>query len=141
VVLAGLVPALRVTQLEPADALKSSGPRTGAGQIERRLLGAVTLLQIALTVALLVGAGLLIRTVTNLAEVNPGYDTKGILTMSVTMPDHDKFADFHSQAHTRLSALPGVRNVAFVWGLPLTGNHWATRVSIEGQPAAASLGE
>lgn len=135
--IAGFMPALRATQLEPAHALKAPG--ASVGQKERRLLGAVATLQIALTITLLVGAGLLIRTVNNLAKVNPGYDTQRILTMSVTMPDHNKFPDFHAQAYTRLSALPGVKNVAFAWGVPLTGNKWINRINIEGQSATARL--
>ena len=139
--IAGFMPALRATQLDPAGALKASGPGSSVGQTERRLFGAMAILQIVLTVALLVGAGLLIRTVNNLAKLDPGYEMQRILTMQVTMPDHSKFADFHAQAHTRLSVLPGVRNVAFAFGVPLTGNKWTSRVAIEGQSAATRLGE
>src|SRR5207249_437085 len=71
----------------------------------------------------------------NLARIHPGYETRNILTMNVTMPDQKKFAAFHSQALTRISGLPGVRKVAFGWGVPLTGNNWMTQVRIEGQSA------
>jgi len=53
--------------------------------------------------------------------------------MNVTMPDYKRFADFHVQALARISALPGVRKVAFGWGVPLTGNSWMNQVRIEGQ--------
>ena len=67
------------------------------GRAERRLLGGVAAAQIALTLALLVGAGLLIQTVHSLAKVRPGYDTQNILTMSVTAVGTN-WLDFHTQA-------------------------------------------
>ena len=130
--IAGLVPAFHTSLVNPADGLK--GTRTSsAGRRDRRFLGGVAILQTALTLALLVGAGLLIRTVHNLTKMRPGYETQNILTMNVTMPDPNKFADFHSRALTRISALPGVKKVAFGWGVPLTGNNWMNQVRIEGQ--------
>jgi len=68
-VLAGLFPALRASRLDPILVLKSAGPNSSAGRGERRLLRGVTMAQTALTLALLVGAGLLIRTMTNLSKV------------------------------------------------------------------------
>ena len=56
--------------------------------------------------------------------------------MNVTTPDQNRFADFHSQALTRIAALPGVKKVAFGWGVPLTGNNWLNQVRIEGQSTA-----
>ena len=88
------------------------------------------MLQTALTLALLAGAGLLIRTAKNLAAVKPGYRTENILTMSVTLLKGNWF-DFHVQALQRASALPGVKSAAFGWGLPLTGNAWQGAVQLE----------
>ncbi len=86
---AGLFPALRAARVDPMPVLKSAGPRTSAGRAERRLLRGVTVAQTALTLALLVGAGLLIRTMMNLSKVRSGYDTAHILTMSVTAVQGD----------------------------------------------------
>jgi len=83
-VLAGAFPALRAFQLDPMDILKTAGPKGTAGIGERRLLRGVTMVQTALTLALLVGAGLLVRTMMNIAKVQSGYNTGHILTMSVT---------------------------------------------------------
>ena len=83
-VLAGLFPALRASRLDPMQVLKSAGPKSSAGRGERRLLRGVTVVQTALTLALLVGATLLIRTMMNLSTVQAGYQTERILTMSVT---------------------------------------------------------
>ena len=91
---------------------------------ERRLLRGVTMVQTALTLALLVGAGLLIRTMSNAGEVASGYRTDHILTMTVTAVQGD-WADFHqSRARARRRRCPACRCAAFAWGVPLTGNNW-----------------
>ncbi len=132
-VLAGLIPALRASRLDTMQVLKSAGPKSSAGRGERRLLRGVTMVQTALTLALLVGAGLLIRTMVNLSRVQSGYNTGRILTMSVTAVEGD-WSDFHVRALERVSALPGVQGAAFAWGVPLTGNNWPAHLEIEGQP-------
>ena len=121
--------------------------RRDAGDQERRseeqrrarpatLLRAVTIGQTALTLALLVGAGLLIRTTSNLSRVPSGYSVERILTMTVTAVQGD-WNNFHTLALERVSALAGVQRAAFAWGVPLTGNNWPGRVEIEGQPPVA----
>ena len=92
--------------------------------------------QTALTLALLVGAGLLVRTMMNLASVESGFDARYILTMSVTAVQ-GQWEDFHRRALERVSAIPGVEQAAFAWGVPLTGNNWPGAIEIEGQPAPA----
>ncbi|MGA3043759.1 MAG: ABC transporter permease, partial [Bryobacteraceae bacterium] len=139
-VLAGIFPAFRASRLDPMNVLKSAGPKSSAGRGERRLLRGVTMVQTALTLALLVGAGLLVRTMMNLAKVQSGYDTAHILTMSVTAVQ-GKWADFHLRALERVAALPGVQHAAFAWGVPLTGNNWPAQVEIEGQPAATKASD
>ncbi len=118
--LAGVFPAWRASGRDPGEALKSAGPKSSAGRRERQLLRAVTMLQTALTLTLLVGAGLLIRTMMNLSNVNSGYDTAHILTMTVTAVEGN-WSDFHHRALEKVSAVPGVRSAAFAWGVPLTG--------------------
>jgi putative ABC transport system permease protein len=132
-VLAGLYPALRASRLAPSESLKSAGPKSSASRGERRLLAGVTILQTALTLALLVGAGLLIRTMINLSQVQAGYDTSHILSMTVTAVQGDWIA-FHRRALDRVAAVPGVQYAAFAWGVPLTGNNWPVPTEIEGQP-------
>jgi putative ABC transport system permease protein len=132
--IAGIFPALRASRLDPIHVLKSAGPKSSAGRGERRILRAVTMAQTALTLALLVGAGLLIRTMMRVSKVQSGYDTGHLLTMSVTAVNGN-WADFHHRALERVSALPGVQGAGFAWGVPLTGNSWGITVEIEGQPA------
>ena len=134
-VLAGLFPALRASRLDPMQVLKSAGPKSSAGRGERRLLRGVTVVQTALTLALLVGATLLIRTMMNLSTVQAGYQTERILTMSVTAVQGN-WMDFHRRALDRVAALGGVQYAAFAWGVPLTGNNWPVTMEIEGQPPA-----
>lgn len=135
-VFAGAFPALRAFRLDPMEVLKNAGPKGTAGIGERRLLRGVTIVQTSLTLALLVGAGLLIRTMINIAKVPSGYNTGRILTMSVTAVQGD-WSNFHQRALERVSALPGVKYAAFAWGVPLTGNNWPVTLEIEGQPPAA----
>jgi putative ABC transport system permease protein len=141
-VFAGIFPALRAFRLDPMEVLKNAGPKGTAGLGERRLLRGVTMAQTALTLALLVGAGLLIRTMINIAKVPPGYNTGHILTMSVTeVRSYSEWASFHRHALERVSAIPGVQYAAFAWGVPLTGNNWPATLEIEGQPPATKESE
>ena len=95
------------------------------------------MLQTALTLALLVGAGLLIRTMVKIANVPSGFNTGRILTMSVTdVQSWSTWGSFHRQALERVAAIPGVQYAAFAWGVPLTGNNWPATLEIEGQPPA-----
>jgi putative ABC transport system permease protein len=133
-VIAGVLPALRASTPDRVQLAK--GGRTSAGRAERRLLGAVATMQIVLTVALLGGAALLVRTAQNLSNVRAGYDTENILAMTVTAMTRGNWKGFHTQALERVSALPGVRHAAFAWGVPLTGNKWPAEIERPGQPAS-----
>jgi putative ABC transport system permease protein len=135
--LASLLPAVRASRVNGIEGLK--GSRSSASRNERRLLGAVATLQLVLTVSLLAGAALLIRTAHNLASVKPGYDTDHILAMTVTAMQRDKWKEFHTQALERVAAVPGVRHAAFAWGLPLTGNKWPAEIEIAGVPGSTRL--
>ena len=134
---AGLLPAARASAPDRAASLK--GGRTTAGLGERRLLGAVATLQIVLTVALLSGAALLIRTARNLDRMEPGYQTENILAMTVTTMERQKSAEFHRLSLERVASVPGVTRAAFAWGVPLTGNKWPGEMEIPGQAGSSKL--
>jgi putative ABC transport system permease protein len=121
-IVAGLLPAHRAASPQHLHALK--GARTSAGRAERRLLGAIATVQIVFTVALLAGAALLVRTMSKLASIRPGYQTENILAVTVTTMTPNTSRQFHTSVLERVAAIPGVRRAAFVWGLPLTGNKW-----------------
>jgi putative ABC transport system permease protein len=130
-ILSGVLPALRAASSRHFQGLK--GSRSTAGKAERRLLSAIATVQIVLTVALLAGAALLIRTMNNLINVRPGYETENILAVTVTNVTPNTFKEFHTQALERVTAIPGVTHAAFVWGLPLTGNKWSGNVQLVDQ--------
>ncbi|MCI0538562.1 MAG: ABC transporter permease, partial [Verrucomicrobiales bacterium] len=129
---AGLLPAWRALGHGPATGLKAGSRTASVGRAERRLLGGVAAAQIALTLALLVGAGLLIQTVRSLARIRPGYDTHHVLTMNVTTVSTN-WLGFHTEALERVARLPGVKAAAFGWGVPLTGNKAGIAIEIDGQ--------
>ncbi len=137
---AGLAPAIRASRLNPAALINTGGRGGGMGRSERRLLAVASTLQIILTLVLLVGAALLGVTVAKLAKSNSGFDTKNILTMSITTM-MDNFVDFHRRSLERVSALPGVVTAGFAWGIPLTGNKWTGSIKIDGQPDAEKFGD
>jgi putative ABC transport system permease protein len=136
---AGLLPAARASLPDRFRGLK--GSRATAGRRERRLLGAVATLQIVLTVALLSGAALLVRTAHNLDRMQPGYDTEHVLAMTVTTMDRQKSTEFHKLALERVASVPGVTRAAFAWGVPLTGNKWNADVEFPGQPGSSKLAD
>ncbi len=135
----GLLPAARAALRTRFHGLE--GTRSTASRAERRLVGAVAVLQIVLTVALLSGAALLVRTAQNLARVRPGYDTENILALTVTAVQGDQWKAFHTQALERVAAIPGVRHAAFAWGLPLTGNNWPGDMEVIGATSSERLAE
>ena len=149
-VTAGLVPAFRVSRLNPMSAAKS-GTRTSANRADRKLLSWVAVVQTALTLALLAGAGLLIRTVANLARVRPGYDTEHIVSMTVTEirlgqqyeTTNDVWGrhvmDFNRRALSQVEALPGVKSAAWAFGLPLTGHEFLADIQTGGDVNSEKL--
>lgn len=129
--LAGFSPAWLASRLDPVDALRDTAARSTIGPTQQRALKGVLVFQMALTMALLVGAGLLTRTMYNLRAIETGFDTRNVIVMTVTAVAGNWF-DFHERALERVAGLPGVENAAFAWGVPLTGNSWPTSLEIDG---------
>src|SRR6185503_19348998 len=103
-----------------------------------RVRDAFVVVQVALSLVLLVGAGLLIRSFAELLQVDPGFDPKNLLTMEYRLP-RNKYpepaaqARFHLQVAERARQVPGVVSAAVVSGLPFSGNGNATSVTLPGQ--------
>jgi predicted permease len=136
-IVAGLLPAARASSRDRVTLLK--GTRTSTGRVERRLLAGVAVVQVVLTVALLAGAALLVRTAQKLDDVRPGYDTNHVLAMTVThVGDRQQYRAFHEQGLERVAAIPGVRHAAFAWGVPLTGNSWPAEIEVVGRASGSS---
>jgi predicted permease len=129
----GLVPALRAGHADPSEGLKDSG-----GHVSPRLrLGkGLISVQAGLSTLLVIGAGLLAQTVTNLHKVNPGYDTENCLTFHLNLlessPGSDDSAAFFDRVRTSIAGIPGVRSSVF--SMPsLPEGTWFTDLSIPGQ--------
>ena len=125
-VLFGLVPALRAAGTDPQEHLKSGG-RGGSAGDRRGARSLLIMAEVALSVVLLVGAGLLIRSFVALQRVDPGYDAGDVLTFELSMPFGQYQGGaarraFFRELTGRLEALPGVTSVGMVSQLPLTGS-------------------
>ncbi len=137
-VLAGLIPSLRFTRVNVSEALKQGQSRSSSdsGSKARNLL---VVTEVALSLVLLFGAGLMLRTLLELHSIKPGFDASNVLTMRVSIPA-DKFPSpsgeinfFHEVLH-RVRALPGVRAAGTIDSLPLGGGGSHQPFSIEGRP-------
>ena len=129
----GLAPALQASRLNLTEALKE-GDRGSAGG-RQRLRSLLVVSEVALTLTLLVGAGLLIQSFRRVLQVDPGFDSRNLLTMQVSVnnPDGQQVATFFNQLQENVRKLPGVKSVAISNGLPLvTANHPV--FFIEGRP-------
>jgi predicted permease len=136
----GAVPALRLARRDPAQALREGGRGLHAGH--GRLGQGLVVAEIALAVALLVGAGLLIRSFTQLRRVAPGFSVANALTLRVSLPETAYKEDarqvaFYRSLLQRLAALPGVRSAGATMGLPLSGIHFNFSFEVEGRPKLA----
>lgn len=137
-VLSGVLPALRGTSPK-LGGLLNEGSRASSG-IARRLAGFLVVSEVALALVLLVGAGLTIRSLANLAAVNPGFDTNNVLLVGIALP-RSRYAEpqQHRQAIEQLvgniAALPQIASVGTTTQFPLTGQDDWIAVDIEGRPA------
>jgi predicted permease len=136
--LSGLAPALGALRADVAAALRS-GERM-AGTARHPLHHALVVAQFALALVLLVGAGLLTKSFLRLLHPEPGFRTEGLLTMKVALSG-SPFAEpaqqavFFEQVLERVRGVPGVVDAGLVNHLPVAGDTWGTRFSVEGQAA------
>ena len=142
-VIFGLVPAIQATKLDLNGQLKEGSGRSSAGLHRRFMRQLLIVSEVTLSLVLLVGAGLLIKSFVRLQQVNPGFKADNLLTMSMTIPD-DKYPDaarqraFFQQALQQVQGMPGVRSAAVVSKLPLGGSDKVRAFLVEGRPALAS---
>src|SRR6185369_12957432 len=97
----------------------------------------------AIAVMLLIGAGLLIRSLVALQSVDPGFDANNVLTLRVDLPREkyntpEKTSAFFQQLEGRVAGLPGVENVGLISELPLSGQAQDMPFTVEGRPTVAS---
>jgi putative ABC transport system permease protein len=141
-VLAGVVPAIQASRPDLVEALKNGAAATSP---RSRARGALVVAEIALALVLVVGAGLMIRTLVRLLDVRTGMsaDPAHVLVADVTLP-HARYPDtpgmqsFQNRLLERAAALPGVQGAALVSGVPLDPSFQAVlSAEIEGEPAPA----
>jgi putative ABC transport system permease protein len=134
----GLAPALQTVRINLNESLKEVARGTGFSR--RRVSDMLVVAQIAITLVLLVGAGLLVRSFIRLLDVNPGFISENVLTAQALLPSAkyagaQQRAEFYRQLETRLKALPEVASVGAVTRLPLGALANVTIFAqIEGQP-------
>jgi putative ABC transport system permease protein len=137
-VLFGTVPALQLARADPNQALRDEGRGVSTGHARAQMKNVLVVSQVALSLLLFIGAGLLLRSFVGLLRVDPGFDAQNVLTMDLSLPTV-KYAKpeqqiaFFDEVLRRVSALPGVRNAATSAALPL-GWIRITPVLPEGQP-------
>ncbi|MFY2562587.1 ABC transporter permease [Corallococcus terminator] len=136
----GLVPALSGTEPGLREALKDAARGTTGGRSAVRLRGALVVAQTALALVLLVGAALLVNSLVRLTHVDPGFETRGVLAVSLDLPvsrypmRSASVTDFYARLVDRLRGMPGVLSVSTAEGLPLSGLNNGTSVQVEGTP-------
>ena len=141
-VLAGLAPALRLTKTDLNEALKQGLGRTDTDSGGNGTRGVLVVSEVALSLMLLIGAGLMIRSLWMLRSVNPGLDPNNVLSMTVGIPfPSTRFptplqqSNFFNDVLQRIRALPGVESAGVIDALPLTGGGSTQPIAIEGRPA------
>ena len=137
----GLAPALSVARVKLRDALNESGRGGTESPVRRRLRNLLVVGEIALSLVLLIGAGLLVTSFLRLREVNPGFDAENVLTTYLGLarakyPDPEKQSRAFSEIVARMGSAPGVEAAAVIFPLPFSGADAANTFVIEGQPAA-----
>ncbi len=138
-ILAGVLPAVRLTRSDVNQALKQGLGRTDADSSGHRTRSVLVVSEVALSLMLLVGAGLMIRSFQMLHGVNPGFDSRNVLTMT-TMVSRAKFSSpsqeisFFKQTLQRIRALPGVESAGVVDDIPLDSGGSHQPIAIEGRP-------
>jgi putative ABC transport system permease protein len=137
----GLAPALQATRASFNDTLKEGG-RTSGANARSRLRSLLVVSEITLSLVLLVGAGLMIKSFVGLTQVEPGFNPSNIVVMDLTLAG-DKYekpqprVDFYQQLLRKIATLPGVESVGAVNVLPLSRSNTSANFTIEGRTPPA----
>ena len=134
----GLFPALQLSRTDMNSTLRDEGRGATGGHGRARLKNTLVIAQVALTMLLLIGAGLLVRSFAKLLRVDPGFDPDNVLTMNISLPsvkyaDAQKQTAFFDELLRKVSSLPGVRSAGVSAALPIQPKR-ITPILPEGQP-------
>jgi predicted permease len=147
-ILSGLAPTLRSTRLDLTPSLRETTSSVPGGAVHSRwgfrLGDALVVAQVALSIVMLIGAGLLVRTLSNLRHLNPGFDTESILLFGVN-PTIAGYQDLQTvqlyrELQQRFAALPGVSSVSYSEEALLSGGKSGSQVHIHGAPPKSDVG-
>ena len=134
----GLAPASRTWKLNLIDSLKD-GARGSEGTLRNRTRSVLVVFESAVAVMLLIGAGLLVRSLIALQRVDPGFDANQVLTLQISLPQQKyqaegKAGDFFQQLETRIASMPGVEAVGMTSELPFSGQLNDLGFTVKGRP-------
>jgi putative ABC transport system permease protein len=138
----GLIPALQASRSRMEESLKDATRGSTGGKRNHRLRAAFVVSQFALSLVLLVGAGLLIRSFAELRAVRPGFDPRGVVTFWQVLPkarygEVDQQTQFFDKLLVKLRSLPGIEDAGLASPLPFSGNDQSRTFTIVGWPAPA----
>ena len=141
-ILAGVLPALRLARKNVSQTLKQGLGRTDSDSIGHRTRSALVVAEVALSLVLLMGAGLMIRSLERLHRVNPGFDPHGVLTANVMVTQNQfplpaQQVRFFEQVLQRVRALPSVESAGVVDDIPLNTDGSNQPIAIDGRPVDA----
>src|SRR5262245_1280370 len=149
-ILFGLAPALQGVAMEITGDLKDAARAASDGKSRHRLRAALIVAEVALSLVLLVGAGLMVKSVYRLLHVNAGFETDGVITMFINLPRekyvdlelerrqspvaYDRATRFFDEVIGRTRSVPGVRAAGAINGLPLLGEIWGKNIVFYDRP-------
>lgn len=145
-ILFGIAPAFRGSRINVGPTLKESVASSDGSKVPGRRFGlgsALIVAQVALSVVVLTGAGLLVRTLANLRNIDPGFDTHNVLLFGInpklTGYNNDRIQTLYSELQTRLASIPGVISASYSSDTLLSEGLWGSRLHIEGQPEKTTV--
>ncbi len=135
----GLAPAIQSVRFNQSETLKEGGRDAATGGSGKRLRGVLVMAEVAISLVLLIGAGLLINSFLRLRNVDPGFNPENLLTMKIVLPDlkyelQAQRSAFYTELTQRLQSIPGVRSAAVTTNLPLYRQGNSISITIEGRP-------
>jgi putative ABC transport system permease protein len=135
----GLVPALQASKVNLNETLKDAGRGSTEGGRRQIIRSSLVVLEIALALLLLVGAGLMVKSFVRLQNVDPGFDPNNALTLKISLPrtkypEPDQRSAFYQELIEKVSVLPGVEAVGASVVVPLSGDDYVLGFSIKGRP-------
>jgi putative ABC transport system permease protein len=133
----GLAPAIQLSRIDLIGGLRQAGGPTGGGS--RRLRATLVAVEVSLSLVLAAGAGLMLRTLAQLADVNPGFRPDGLVAINTQQPqqryrDPDARALFAERLAAELTSAPGVAAAAIAWPLDMVSFSWSPYANFRDQP-------